>query len=517
MLLMTALLSGCSDHSGHDHGEHSHGAHKEHDSHHKHGRPELSVTDFTEHTELFVEFPALVVSKSSAFAAHLTWVKNYKPLVAGRVTVVLKGGKYKEEVFPVSKPSQPGIFRADVIPKKAGQRELVVKVVSQGITVEHNIGKITVYPAGQKKFPPQKQTGDDGITFLKEQQWKVNFGTSEISKRVIRETVAGFGVLKPKANNNVHITSPTAGRILTYGKLLPQVGQMVKAGQVLAQLAPKFSGSKDIASLELESQRSQSKLNLAKNEYTRVAGLLKQGAVSQKRVHVAQSQLETARAEHSTAKRRLSSYGRVASDSSSSVNVPAPIAGTLVQIHFVPGSYVTEGQALFQIVNLENIWLKIQIAEMDAGQLVSPMGAWFQLPDGSVYNVDLAKGGKLINFGTVVDSKSRTLPVIFEMLNPDRKLRINTYIRAHVYTGKSANTVVIPTSAIVDDNGQDVVFILKDGEHFERRIVNLGIREGAWAQVLEGVKTGERIVSKGAYLVYLASSATSVPSHGHAH
>jgi multidrug efflux pump subunit AcrA (membrane-fusion protein) len=61
------------------------------------------------------------------------------------------------------------------------------------------------------------------------------------------------------------------------------------------------------------------------------------------------------------------------------------------------------------------------------------------------------------------------------------------------------------------------VFVQIAGETFERRPVTLGARAGELVQIAEGVKPGERVVTKGAYLVRLASLSTSVPAHGHVH
>jgi cobalt-zinc-cadmium efflux system membrane fusion protein len=47
--------------------------------------------------------------------------------------------------------------------------------------------------------------------------------------------------------------------------------------------------------------------------------------------------------------------------------------------------------------------------------------------------------------------------------------------------------------------------------------VTVGIRSGALVQITEGLKPGERVVTKGAYLVRLAALSTTVPAHGHVH
>ena len=56
-----------------------------------------------------------------------------------------------------------------------------------------------------------------------------------------------------------------------------------------------------------------------------------------------------------------------------------------------------------------------------------------------------------------------------------------------------------------------------EGEAFERRPLRLGIRSHGWVEVLDGVAAGERVATKGAYEVKLASASGSVPAHGHAH
>jgi len=75
----------------------------------------------------------------------------------------------------------------------------------------------------------------------------------------------------------------------------------------------------------------------------------------------------------------------------------------------------------------------------------------------------------------------------------------------------------VPESAIVDDGGRPVVFIQREGEAFVRRPVKLGIREGNLVQIAEGLQGGERIVTKGAYLIRLAALSSQIPAHGHVH
>jgi len=59
--------------------------------------------------------------------------------------------------------------------------------------------------------------------------------------------------------------------------------------------------------------------------------------------------------------------------------------------------------------------------------------------------------------------------------------------------------------------------VMLGGESFERRVLRLGIRDGDYVQVKSGLEPGERIVTRGAYLVRLAAASPAEAGHGHAH
>jgi multidrug efflux pump subunit AcrA (membrane-fusion protein) len=61
------------------------------------------------------------------------------------------------------------------------------------------------------------------------------------------------------------------------------------------------------------------------------------------------------------------------------------------------------------------------------------------------------------------------------------------------------------------------VYIQTAGETFDKRAVTLGIQDGVNVQVVAGTKEGERVVTKGAYMIKLATQSGNVPAHGHEH
>ena len=167
-LLIVALVSGC-DHSVLD--EHTHDDDHSHDD-----ETSLIFTHYTEQTELFVEFPALVVGVESQFAAHVTRLSDHKPLLEGQLDVVLE--KYGQAVarFRVREPSRPGIFMPGVNPRDPGDFDLVIVVEDDSLTARHELGPITVF-AGESDVVINQPEGEGNIGYLKEQQWDSPFAT----------------------------------------------------------------------------------------------------------------------------------------------------------------------------------------------------------------------------------------------------------------------------------------------------------------------------------------------------
>jgi cobalt-zinc-cadmium efflux system membrane fusion protein len=126
-------------------------------------------------------------------------------------------------------------------------------------------------------------------------------------------------------------------------------------------------------------------------------------------------------------------------------------------------------------------------------------------------------GGRLVYLGTSVDLKTRTVALVYEVPNPDGRLRIGMALTVSVETAHMEEALVVPVAALVDEDGRAIAFVQVSGETFEKRDLTLGIRDGAFVQVLAGLAAGERVVTQGAYAIRLASVSTTIPAHGHAH
>ncbi|MFT7583033.1 MAG: cobalt-zinc-cadmium efflux system membrane fusion protein, partial [Myxococcota bacterium] len=154
--------------------------------------------------------------------------------------------------------------------------------------------------------------------------------------------------------------------------------------------------------------------------------------------------------------------------------------------------------------------------EFYIGRLGELSGAAFELPHRDT-SVVLTKES-LLSRGTAVNPDTRTLSVRFRVGNSDRGLVAGMATEARLFTSAPRDVLAIPFSAVIDDDGVNIVYVQTGEEDFVRRPVRLGVRDGAQVEVLGGVAYDESVVSEGAYIVKLAAlGGNDAPDHGHSH
>lgn len=516
ILLLVLGVAACTPHD-HDHDDAAHPAGHADDHGHGHGAGNIAVTHYTGTTELFVEFPRLVKGRQAAFAAHLTHLvpAGFEAVADGRLTVSLSGGGEPEERADTGVSATPGIFRPVIEPQYAGTRRLSFQLTTGKGTVTHDLGEVEVYPDTKAaEAVAGEEGGDGGIGFTKEQQWTIPFAHQVAAERSLRESVAATATLRPRAGGEAIVAAPGAGLVRPGPAGFPQIGMAVKAGEVLGYLAPRLGGEADAASLQLAVERAGIEADEARRQRERLEALLRLEAVPERRVIEARNRERLVAAERAAAQRRLETYA----GGSGGIALKSPVSGTVVAVGAASGAAVAEGQMLIHVADLGRLWLEARIPESELGRVTQPGGAFFRLDGEAAARVlEVGQGARLIAFGGLVDKDSRSVPVIFEFDNPEGRLRAGMSLRAGVFTGRGEQALAVPAGAVVDDNGQPVVFVQTEGEAFERRVVTLGTRDGGWVAVRSGLAAGERVVTLGAYQVRLAATAPAALGHGHAH
>jgi cobalt-zinc-cadmium efflux system membrane fusion protein len=99
--------------------------------------------------------------------------------------------------------------------------------------------------------------------------------------------------------------------------------------------------------------------------------------------------------------------------------------------------------------------------------------------------------------------RRRAPQAVFEVANPSGDLRVGMQADVRLGTGEKMNVVLVPKESVLDNEGKKIVYVLRTGEEFERRDVVVGDEYGANIAIVSGVKSGERVVTQGAYQLKL--------------
>lgn len=465
--------------------------------------PGGSVTLWTDSTELFMEYPGLVVGQPAKFNVHLTDLTDFAPLRTGKVSFRFdpEGGG---EGFTVVQdtPRAPGIYGPAPEFPRPGVWNLTITVESPQARDVIAVPGLRAYPTAAE-IPAETGGGGGGISYLKEQQWKIEeFRTEFVRKDSLMESFEVTGSIVPAAGRFARVAAPIAGLVDAAGAAQsPIPGQRVARGQVLATLTPSLG---EAGSAYAEARGA---LREAEDEYARAKRLFAVEAVPERRVLEAEIRLQVAR----EALAGLAGGGELTTDGR--LPIRAPISGVVTARHLVTGARVAPGDELFSIVDPSLVWLSVNVPAARVGEVRSGSGALFRL-EGSLRS---HQAGRMISRASVLDSITRTMLVVYEVANRDGGIPIGANARAAVRTGRRVSGLVIPASAVLDEDGRPIAYVQVEGELFEKRELRIGGREGDRVIVLGGLKLGERVVTGAAYQVRLASLSTSVPAEGHEH
>lgn len=542
-LLVGVLALGCDRKPAATGDDHAHGTatHAAHDS------EELepnSITQFTEEALLFVEFPPLIKGEDATFLAHFSVLATGEPVRSGTVALHLKpraGGAAL--TFTADKPARDGLFKPEANVAQSGEYEGQIVLKSAQASATFNLGTIQVY-ADTHEAEHDAEPGEepaDAVPFLLEQQWKIPLRLQEVTTRRMVHRLRVPAEVHAAPGGSAVISSSVAGRLLrNESGALPRIGQTVQAGEVVGFIEPPLPVTADLAlrsidlnlkSIEVEQTIAQTRqrVEFAQRAFDRVKAVREKGVGTEQQLDEAKQAVDLAKAEYDGAVAMQQQFKLAASKldelrassgsdgGSTALRIPlrAPIAGEIVSTKHVEGEHVDAQQEIFRVVKTERVWIVGNVSEFDLAGLSGAPAATFTLP--SSPQAPSTPVLQFADLGTVVDGESRTVPVRYDAANADGQLRLGMFGELEIATAEATDAVAVPESAIVMDRGRPVAFVMLEGETFQRREVQTGIRDGDLIEIKSGLKPGDRVVVNGANAVRIASLSPASFGHGHAH
>jgi RND family efflux transporter MFP subunit len=520
LLVVVALLgSGC----GRGHGDHAHGPGGEHAAEEEEPIVE-QVTVATEKTEIFLEHRVCIVGKPVKFVTHVSDMRTGDPRREGPVTFTLRQGSQTPIRHTEPKPARAGIYLPEVTFPATGAWDVSIEVPWDGGADTVALKPFHVHADDAAAKAAERPESPEGISFLKEQQWKIRARTATAKSEHLVDRVRLAAQVLVRDGGRATAAAPGAGVLEppATGEL-PAVGAAVKRGDLLATVRPLVNDlGVRVAAARSATSRANVAVENAQVQVDRLRRLVAEKARTPRELEDAELVLKSARADLDAAtstetalraahSRFFAAGGRRAAPP---VGLRAPHA-----VHSALGQPVAEGAGLFDLLDATTVHVHVRVPETDLPRVRNVTGGLVEMPGapGEFAPLTGEGAGRLLRTGIEVDPATRTVPLVYEVRNADARLKLGMSLTVHLETARATDAVTLPLSAIVEEESGPVVFALLGGEAFERRPVRLGIRDGDRVEVKEGVAEGERIVSHGAYAVRLASVATAIPAHGHAH
>lgn len=473
-------------------------------AHSEHGASETPAFDTTiwvEDYELFVEFPYLVVNQVSRFAAHFTHMDNHQPVRHGRVTVSLVSGK-KGIRNTAEHVSSPGIFIPSIQPKATGRYDLWLVLSDSTGNHKFVIPQIQVYANTEDARNGFQENETNGISFLKEQAWKINFQTRPVTVHDVFEVINTSGVWKTAASSQQTIVATTSG-VVRYAENSLTEGVTLHSGETLASIQ---SNSMTTDNQQARIEQTKADWEKAKVSYERKLQLFESGVIPSSDFEEAKRLYITAQSSYETVSHGYSANGKT---------VHAPFQGILLFRLVNNGQHVNEGDALFTVAKGSNNLLEVNVDQSYAGQIAQIENVWYQKKIGHWGNLK-DNNGRIVSTSPSVDSRSGALTVYVET-NDAVEIPEGGFSEVQIATGPVRTNPTVPNSALIEEYGDYYVIVQLGGELFEKRQVHVGHKNGEHTEITQGLKGGEMLVTQGAYQVKMASMSGQAPAHGHAH
>ena len=321
----------------------------------------------------------------------------------------------------------------------------------------------------------------------------------EAQKAVFHQVIKTSGqVLAAQGDERVAV-APVAG-VVSFSHKVTE-GMAVGQGTPLLVLSSGHLAEGDPV------QKARVAYEVAQREYERMEALVADKIVSEKDFARARQAYENARISYEAVAKNHTPAGQT---------VVAPAAGYVKSLLVKEGDYVSVGQPLVSITQNRRLFLRADVSEKYYKELAHITSAHFQTPyDDTTYDLQ-ELNGRLLSYGKASGDGSYYIPVTFEFDNKGGVVP-GSFVEIYLLTRPVEGVITLPVSALTEEQGSFFVYKQLDEECYEKQLVSLGANDGERVAILEGVQAGDRIVTRGAYQVKLASASNAIPAHTHEH
>ncbi len=310
-------------------------------------------------------------------------------------------------------------------------------------------------------------------------------------------TLSYNGVLSPA--NTVHLASMIPGEIL---EVPVQVGDDVNEDDLVYVLDKEnVERASRNAQLSLEAAQHQVRSmqdqnTLAVKSFERMKALYENpnGAAISKSQYE-QAELQASKAGVEAAKVQLS-QAKIAVEQSqdqiSDADLKSPITGVISALNVEVGQTIGQGQHVASVINMDEVYVDIQVAENIIGSLT----------EGDVINGRVPAVSSELVSGTVdwvspaADLKTRLFPVRIVFDNADHAIKPGMFVDIKLNISEASDAIIVPSTSILERTDGKIVYVSNNGVA-EEKYVEAGFDNGEFTVILDGLDSGDELVVEG--------------------
>jgi hypothetical protein len=285
------------------------------------------------------------------------------------------------------------------------------------------------------------------------------------------------GRIIPDPNASGYVQASLEGRLVAPPGGFPQLGSLVKAGQIVAIVEPTI-GAVDLADRQQQIREIEQQLELVTRRLDRSRQL---------ETAVARTEIEELEIEQESL---IAQRDALVSLTDVSENLIAPVDGVIAAGQAIAGQIAAPGVTVYEIVDPGRFWVEALSYRSEALGLE----AVAVFADGAT--IDLAYQG------TGLADQGQAVPVRFSVVGEAKGLRAGQLLRVIAATPAELEGIVVPRDAVLRGaNGQLVVYVKSNAERFVQREVRVEPLDGDTVLVVAGLEVGLRVVAEGAELL----------------
>ena len=312
--------------------------------------------------------------------------------------------------------------------------------------------------------------------------------TAVVEAQGFTESIGAIGNVVGRPGHVASLGAPTATRV---SNVYVSEGTRVTRGQPLVAL--------DRTAIDAAAQAADAALAAAQQAYERAERLNREGVAPRKDVEQAASEVAKARSEAVAARR------------SAQLSVlRSPIAGVVTRLTAVLGASVDVNQPLVEVADPSALDVVFTVTPAEAGR-VKP-NASIRLFAGQKVGGEPLGSGTVSQVAAAVDSATRGVSIRVRAPSTRRPLRIGETVFGQIVVATHPNAIAVPLAALVPDGEGFKVFVVDSQSIAHEQTVTVGARSDSTAEITEGLKGGERVVTYGAYGVEDSVKVTTAPA-----